>query len=144
MPRLADLGFNIIEVSSTATSARARHEAGSGVYRVGAQAGLRVFGEVGKKFAEGDTTRKSRRRWTRPKPSALDEGVARRGAERVYWEGHLLRRVMGEVADELLAKPRRRHAAGAAACGGSVGPSGIISSVPLRPVLQPARGGRSG
>ncbi|HUN69507.1 MAG TPA: phosphosulfolactate synthase [Burkholderiales bacterium] len=136
MPRLAELGFNIIEVSSTATSAARdmKHEAS--FIASARKLGFAVFGEVGKKFAEGDTTRKSEEEVDEAETIREMKALLDAGAERVYWEGHLLRRVMGEVADELLAK-RDKGTRQAQRVAAAVGAEHIIFEVsPLRPVLN--------
>ena len=102
MAKMADIGFSVIEVSSTATNAARDMQRESDFVKHAADLGFTVFGEVGKKFIEGDTTRRSEK--------VVDEEVTVKemlallnaGASRVYWEGHLLRRVMGETAEELL------------------------------------------
>ena len=104
LDRLADLGFDVIEVSGTATNAERDMRKEAAFVRRAKDLGFAVFGEVGKKFADQDQTRRS--------DEVVDEEVTVKemlslleaGAERVYWEGHLLRRVMGESAEELLAK----------------------------------------
>ena len=58
------------------------------------------------------------------------------GCERVYWEGHLLRRVMGEEAGELIAK-RETGTAQVKRVAAAVGQDRIIFEVsPLRISLQ--------
>jgi phosphosulfolactate synthase len=102
MKKMANLGFSVIEVSSTATSAERDMRRESDFVKQARDLGFAVFGEVGKKFIEGDTTRRSEK--------VVDEEVTVKemlallnaGASYVYWEGHLLRRVMGETAEELL------------------------------------------
>lgn len=104
LQKLASLGFSVIEVSSTATNAARDMRKEADFVKRAKDLGFAVFGEVGKKFAEQDETRRSE--------EVVDEEVTVKemlalleaGAERVYWEGHLLRRVMGESAEELLAK----------------------------------------
>lgn len=102
MERMAALGFSAIEVSSTATTAQRDMHRESDFVRAAKDLGFTVLGEVGKKFIEGDATRRSEK--------VVDEEVTVKemlalldaGASYVYWEGHLLRRVMGESAEELL------------------------------------------
>ncbi len=102
MTKMADIGFSVIEVSSTATNAARDMQREADFVKHATDLGFSVFGEVGKKFIEGDTTRRSEK--------VVDEEVTVKemlallnaGASRVYWEGHLLRRVMGETSEELL------------------------------------------
>lgn len=103
MPRLADLGCNVIEVSFTATNAERDMAKEAEFIGQARELGFAVFGEVGKKFHENDSTRRSN--------TEIDEEATIRefmalfdaGCERVYWEGHLLRNVMGEDPERLLA-----------------------------------------
>ena len=102
MEKMAAIGFSAIEVSSTATSAQRDMQRESDFVKFATDLGFTVLGEVGKKFIEGDATRRSEK--------VVDEEVTVKemlalldaGASYVYWEGHLLRRVMGETAEELL------------------------------------------
>lgn len=107
MKRLAKLGFSIIEVSSTATNAERDLKRESDFIKRAKDLGFAVFGEVGKKFAEHDETRRDEE--TVNEEVTVKEMLAllNAGADRVYWEGHLLRRVMGESAEELLAKKEK-------------------------------------
>jgi phosphosulfolactate synthase len=104
MRKLADIGFDVLEVSGTETNAeRDMRKEGDFVKRA-TDLGFAVFGEVGKNFSERDQTRRSDEVvndevTVKEMLSLLDAG-----AERVCWEGHLLRRVMGESAEDLLAK----------------------------------------
>lgn len=136
MRKLAKIGFSVIEVSSTATSAERNMRRESEFVKRAKDLGFTVFGEVGKKFAAQDETRKSE--------EVVDEEVTIRemlalleaGAERVYWEGHLLRRVMGESTEELLAK-RAKGTQQVLRVAKAVGQERIIFEVsPLRPLLM--------
>jgi phosphosulfolactate synthase (CoM biosynthesis protein A) len=136
LPRLADIGFNIIEVSSTATSAARDMQAEAAFCREAQRMGFTVFGEVGKKFAEGDTTRKSEEVVDEAETIREMQALLAAGCERVYWEGHLLRRVMGEQADELIAK-RESGTRQVQRVAAAVGMDNIIFEVsPLRISLQ--------
>jgi phosphosulfolactate synthase len=99
LPQLGSMGFNAIEVSNTASEegieARARLVAEA------ARQGFRVLGEVGKKFFDGDDTRLT--------DDTIDHGRTVRefkqlldaGAWKVYWEGHLLRKLLGDDPDAI-------------------------------------------
>lgn len=101
--RLSDLGFNAIEVSSTTST---RSGAAEHAELVGAvkELGYVVYGEVGRKFADGDETRIA--------PNVIDiettvnefRGLLDAGASKVYWEGHLLREVMGDDPETIKAQ----------------------------------------
>jgi len=136
MDRLADLGFDVLEVSGTATNAERDMRKEADLVKRAKDLGFAVFGEVGKKFAHQDQTRRS--------DEVVDEEVTVKemlslldaGAERVYWEGHLLRRVMGESAEDLLAK-RGTGTQQAIRVAKEVGQDRIIFEVsPLRELNQ--------
>ncbi|MBI3069401.1 MAG: phosphosulfolactate synthase [Betaproteobacteria bacterium] len=136
MRKLAAIGFSVIEVSSTATSAERDMRKEADFVKRAKDLGFTVFGEVGKKFADQDETRRSE--------EVVDEEVTVKemlalfeaGAEHVYWEGHLLRRVMGETAEELLRK-REAGTQQVLRVAKEVGAGRIIFEVsPLRPVLN--------
>ncbi len=101
--RLADFGFNAIEVSST-TSTRAEMEEDVAFVRQAKELGFMILGEVGRKFWDGDETRLT--------DDTLDIETTIRefrtlldaGADKVYWEGHLLRRVMGDDPEDIKRK----------------------------------------
>jgi phosphosulfolactate synthase (CoM biosynthesis protein A) len=136
MRKLAKIGFSIIEVSGTATNAERDLRQEADFVKRATDLGFAVFGEVGKKFAEHDKTRRSE--------EVVDEEVTVKemlalldaGAERVYWEGHLLRRVMGESAEEFLAK-REAGTQQVLRVAKQVGSERILFEVsPLRPLLS--------
>ncbi len=136
MQKLVDIGFDILEVSGTATNAERDMRKEADFVKRAKDLGFAVFGEVGKKFAHQDQTRRS--------DEVVDEEVTVKemlslleaGAERVYWEGHLLRRVMGESAEELLAK-RETGTQQAMRVAKEVGQDRIIFEVsPLRELNQ--------
>ncbi|NYT24069.1 phosphosulfolactate synthase [Alcaligenaceae bacterium] len=136
MPRLADLGFNVIEVSSTATTAE--RDLGSEVEFIhkARELGFAVFGEVGKKFPENDATRKSEEEIDEQATLNEFRALLDAGAERVYWEGHLLRRVMGDNPEELLAK-RHKGTEQVVRLAKEIGPDRIMFEVSsLRPLLN--------
>lgn len=136
MPRLAELGFNVIEISSTATTAERNLEDESRMVREAKDLGFAVFGEVGKKFAENDSTRRSEEEVNEEATINEFRALLDAGAERVYWEGHLLRRVMGEQPDELLSK-RASGTQQVLRVAKAVGAERIMFEVSsLRPVLN--------
>ena len=136
MEKMADLGFSVIEVSSTATTAARDMQREMDFVKYAKDLDFTVFGEVGKKFIEGDTTRRSEK--------VVDEEVTVKemlallnaGASYVYWEGHLLRRVMGETAEDLLAS-RDAGTQQVLRVAKEVGQARIIFEVsPLRPMVS--------
>jgi phosphosulfolactate synthase (CoM biosynthesis protein A) len=135
LKKMADIGFSAIEVSSTATTAQRDMQRESDFVKFAKDLGFTVLGEVGKKFIEGDTTRRSEK--------VVDEEVTVKemlalleaGASYVYWEGHLLRRVMGETAEELL-ESRDAGTQQVQRVAREVGPQRIIFEVsPLREMV---------
>lgn len=100
---LKELGFDIIEVSST-TSSRENLERDSDFVKKAKSFGFTIFGEVGRKFADGDKTRLTEDTIDVETTIAEFEALLKAGAEKVYWEGHLLRRVIGETPEEIKAK----------------------------------------
>jgi phosphosulfolactate synthase len=135
LKKMADIGFSVIEVSSTATTAQRDMQRESDFVKFATDLGFTVLGEVGKKFIEGDTTRRSEK--------VVDEEVTVKemlalleaGASYVYWEGHLLRRVMGETAEELL-ESRDAGTQQVQRVAREVGPERIIFEVsPLREMV---------
>ncbi len=136
MPRLAALGFNVIEMSSTATHAERDFARERKLIEEAKGLGFAVFGEVGKKFAEQDTTRKSEREVDEEATIREFRALLDAGAERVYWEGHLLRRVMGETPEELLAS-RKAGTQQILRVANTIGADNIMFEVSsLRPVLN--------
>ena len=136
LKRLRELGFSIIEVSGTATNAERDLRAEADFVKRSTDLGFAVFGEVGKKFADHDKTRKSDEVVDEAATIAEMLALLDAGAEKVYWEGHLLRRVLGESAEDIMSKrnsgtPQVRRVAEA------VGQDRIMFEVsPLRPLLM--------
>lgn len=103
LDRLRELGFDQIEFSRTATSE-------SGWEREKIQLeharsiGFVTVGEVGRKFIEGDTTRKSENVLDVEATVAEMKSYFEAGAGKVYWEGHVLRQIMGNTAEEIMQK----------------------------------------
>lgn len=103
LERLSALGFDHIEVSSSATTQRPG-EAEDRFVRHVRGLGLAAMGEVGKKFHEGDRTRRSDTELDVEETVREMRTLLDAGASKVYWEGHVLRRVMGDTAAEILAR----------------------------------------
>jgi len=103
LERLRELGFDQVEFSATATSASdwARERE---MLEIARRLGFEVIGEVGRKFIEGDTTRKSEQEVDVAATVAEMRAYLEHGASKVYWEGHVLRQVMGNTAAEILER----------------------------------------
>lgn len=121
---LVDLGFESVEVAAEALPTQRGLEEEAEFVRLCTDLGLKVHGEVGKKFPEGDTTRKS------PHEVDVDETVRQitnfldSGAENVYWEGHVLRSVLGDNGERVEGRAQLEAVAAA------VGVDNIIFEVP--------------
>ena len=103
--QLWDMGFNQVEVSSSANTQRESDEEAE--YMALAKGiGFSVIGEVGKKFPEGDTSRKSDEEVDIEETVRQFKAMLAAGADYVYWEGNLTRRIMGENAWEVLEKEK--------------------------------------
>jgi phosphosulfolactate synthase len=103
LDQLAALGFDHIEVSSSSTAQRESEEEAAFVADV-ARRGFRPIGEVGKKFSEGDKTRRSDTELDVAETVAEFRALLAAGAPKAYWEGHVLRRIMGDTAADILAR----------------------------------------
>lgn len=103
LEKLRELGFDHLEVSSSSTTQR-EAEAESAFVKYAISEGFTVIGEVGKKFHVGDKTRKSDTELDFDETVAEFETLLAGGARKVYWEGHVLRRIMGDSAAEIVAK----------------------------------------
>ena len=95
LDKMIELGFTAIEISST-TSTRGDMSEDLKLVGKAKEAGLKVYGEVGRKFADGDETRLTDRTLDISRTVEEFEILLKSGAQQVYWEGHLLRIVMGD------------------------------------------------
>ena len=103
LSKLKELGFDIVEVSST-TSTREVPEEDTEFIQKAKKLNFTVFGEVGRKFPDGDETRFTEDTIDVETTVAEFKALLAAGVEKVYWEGHLLRRVVGETPEEIKAK----------------------------------------
>ena len=100
---LRELGFDHLEVSSSSTTQRER-DIESQFVGLARSLGFTVIGEVGKKFHVGDKTRRSDTEVDFDATVAEFESLLGGGADKVYWEGHVLRRLMGDSAADIVAR----------------------------------------
>ncbi|MBI4191735.1 MAG: phosphosulfolactate synthase [Betaproteobacteria bacterium] len=136
MRKLAEMGFSVIEISDTVTNTGRDMRRESDMVKRAQDLGFAVFGEVGKKWSEQDETRRGLEVINEEVTITQMLALLEAGAERVYWEGHLLRQVLGESAEELLAK-RDSATQQVLRVAKKVGPERIIFEVsPLRPLLN--------
>src|SRR5690606_22324224 len=95
-----------------------------------------VFGEVGKKFFAGDETRIAEDEIDVEVTIAEMEALLEAGAEKVYWEGHLLRKVVGETPETILAR-KSKGTVQILQVAEAIGPDRIVFEVsPLVPLLN--------
>lgn len=103
---LHDLGFRALEVSSEARPTQSSIEEDGLFAEKAKKLGFSLHGEVGKKFAQGDQVRRT--------PTDLDvdraveffNGYVEMGANTSYLEGHLLRAVLGNMAERAEGRPQ--------------------------------------
>ena len=100
---LRELGFDHLEVSSSSTTQR-EAEIESQFVGLARSLGFTVIGEVGKKFHVGDKTRKSDTELDIEETLAEFSALLGGGADKCYWEGHVLRRIMGDTAADIVAR----------------------------------------
>ena len=103
LERLHELGFNAIEISSSATTQREIEEEKEFV-GITKALNFRVSGEVGKKFPQGDKSRISDTQLNIEETVREMKAYLANGASKVYWEGHVLRRIMGDTASDILSR----------------------------------------
>lgn len=92
---LSDMGFNAIEISATTHTHRNLVEDVE-LVNDARDLGFVVLGEVGRKFADGDETRISEKTLDVDRTVQEFTQLLEAGAWKVYWEGHLLRKVLGD------------------------------------------------
>ncbi len=103
LERLREMGFDHIEVSSSSTTQREADVERQFVELV-RSLGFTAVGEVGKKFHTGDKTRLSDTELDIAETVAEFETLLGGGADKVYWEGHVLRRIMGDTARDMITR----------------------------------------
>lgn len=103
LENLKTLGFDHIEVSSSSTTQR-ESEIEAEFVRGAMKLGFGVIGEVGKKFHDGDKTRKSDTELNVEETVSEFRALLDGGAKKVYWEGHVLRRIIGDTAADIVAR----------------------------------------
>lgn len=99
LERMRDMGYDSLEISAEALPTQHTAEEEKGFADLARSYGFTLHGEVGKKFPGGDRLRKS--------ASELDVDAAVReiqmyldlGCDFVYFEGHLLRAIIGDNAE---------------------------------------------
>ncbi|HEX4444198.1 MAG TPA: phosphosulfolactate synthase [Galbitalea sp.] len=102
LPTLRDMGFNALEISNT-TSTHDGLKRREDLVAAAVEHGFKVFGEVGKKFFDGDETRLTDDNIDTETTIREFHSLIEAGAWRVYWEGHLLRKVLGDDPESIKA-----------------------------------------
>jgi phosphosulfolactate synthase len=121
---LVEMGFDAVEVAAEAMPTQRDLDEEAEFVRLCVELGLRVHGEVGKKFPEGDQTRKSPREVNVEETIRQINNYLQAGAANVYWEGHVLRMVLGDNGE------REEGRASIEAVAKAVGLNNIIFEVP--------------
>jgi len=103
LERLHELGFNAIEISSSATTQREIEEEKEFIDITKAY-DFSVSGEVGKKFHHGDKTRISDTQLKIEETVREMKAFLVGGVKKIYWEGHVLRRIMGDTESDILSR----------------------------------------
>jgi phosphosulfolactate synthase len=103
LKKLKALGFNLIEMSASEKADRDMDEERR-FADLCRSLDLDIIGEVGKKFPTGDGTRRGEREINVEETIRQFQGLIEMGAKYCYWEGHVLRRIVGETGDEILAR----------------------------------------
>lgn len=103
LTKLSELGFDSVEASNSERADRDMRAEREFVRRC-ERYGFRIVGEVGKKFPTGDVTRYSDRELNVDETIEQFQSLLETGAKYIYWEGHVLRRVVGDTGDEILAR----------------------------------------
>lgn len=100
LERLRELGFTHVEISSSTTDANTAAD-DIEFTKLCMDTGFVPVGEVGKKFAEGDRTREAADRVNVDVTISEMRGFLDAGVEHIYWEGNILRKVIGESPEEI-------------------------------------------
>ncbi len=101
--KLKDLGFTQVEISPTTGEQREMDE-DAAFTELAKRLGFKTFGEIGRKMLEGDSTRVDAETLNVKESISQIKRFLDAGADRVYIEGHVLRRVLGDSASEILKK----------------------------------------
>jgi phosphosulfolactate synthase len=104
--KLRDLGFTQVEISATTSETGRAVEEDRKITELAKKLGFTVFGEVGKKIFEGDNTRVDAETLNVKECIKQAKNLLDSGADRIYLEGHVLRRVVGESASDILKKEK--------------------------------------
>ncbi len=99
LDRMREMGYDSLEVSAEALPTQHSRDEEAGFVDLANEYGFTCHGEVGKKFPQGDRLRRS--------PTELDVEAAAKeiqmyldlGCDFVYFEGHLLRAIIGDNAE---------------------------------------------
>jgi phosphosulfolactate synthase len=98
---VAAMGFDSVEIASEAIPTQGDLEEEAAFTRLARELGLKVRGEVGKKFPKGDQTRRSANEIDVEETIRQFRNYLDNGAETVYWEGHVLRMVLGDNGERV-------------------------------------------
>ncbi len=101
--KLRDLGFTQVEISPT-TGKRREMDEDAAFAELAKRLGFKTFGEIGRKMLDGDSTRVNAETFDVKESISQIKRFLDAGADRIYIEGHVLRRVLGESASDVLKR----------------------------------------
>jgi len=122
---LRDYGFDSLEISSEALPTQHAMDEDARFADLCREYGFVLHGEVGKKFPEGDQTRVAADTVDVAETVRQMKAYLAAGCRKVYWEGHIIRRVLGDAGE------RPQGAAQLLAVAEQVGADNIIFEVPF-------------
>jgi phosphosulfolactate synthase len=102
LERLAEQGFNALEVSATTKAIDRIRELD--LIDAAKELGFTVFGEVGQKFAHSDPTRVREDTIDAEATLAEMRALLDAGCSHVIWEGHVLRNIFGTRPEQILER----------------------------------------
>lgn len=103
LSKLKEIGFTHVEVSSSTTDNNTAED-DQEFTGLCMEMGFKPVGEVGKKFFEGDRTRTAEDQVDIDTTIREMQGFLDVGVEHIYWEGNILRKVIGEDPATIEAK----------------------------------------
>lgn len=103
LKQLRDLGVTTTEVSASTGTAREMDDQVEFANTARAL-GFEIVGEVGAKWPEGDTTRREQDQINVEETIRQMRGYLDAGVDKFYWEGQILRLVMGESPEDIAAR----------------------------------------
>lgn len=122
---LREMGFESVEISNESLPTQGETDADIRFANLCRDFGFKLYGEVGKKFVEGDRSRTSADTINVPETVRQMKAYLDAGCAKVYWEGHLIRRVLGDAGERAEGAKQIEEVAN------QVGTDNIIFEVPF-------------